>query len=236
MEQALYLKDCYKRTWETRVKSAKGRFVVLEQTCFYPKSGGQPWDTGLIKRLSDGREFRVVFAGKFSGEISHEVDQEGLKEGDEVECGVDWERRYTLMRMHTAAHVLSKVIYDETGAAISGNQLGEDKSRIDFALEDFDKERVQEYVDRANRLIEEGREVRIREMPYKEAVKIPGFVRTRGDLLKKIDMLRVIDIDGFDQQACGGTHLKDISEIGTIKLLRTENKGKNNRRIYFTLE
>ena len=236
MNQPLYMKDSYLRSWKTAVRSVSGKFVVLEDTSFYPKSGGQPCDTGTIKRTGDGEVFRVVYAGRFSGEISHEVDREGLAQGDDVECEVDWERRYILMRCHTAAHVLSKVIYDETGAVISGNQLGTEKSRIDFTLEDFDKDMVQGYVDKANRLIEEGREVRVKSMPYEKAVRIPGFVRTRGDLLKKIDNLRVIEIEGFDQQACGGTHLKDISEIGRIKLLKTENKGKSNRRIYYSVE
>jgi Ser-tRNA(Ala) deacylase AlaX len=234
--EPLYMKDCYLRNWKTRVKSVKDRFVVLEDTAFYPKAGGQPWDTGTIKRLSDGMEFRVLYAGRFSGEISQELDQEGLMAGDEVECDIDWERRYLFMRYHTAAHVLSKVIYNETGAVISGNQLGADKSRIDFTIEQFDREKAQEWVNKTNNIISGGREVKIEFMPFEKAVNIPDFVRTRADLLKKINVLRVINIVGLDQQACGGTHLRNIKEIGTISLLKIENKGKNNRRIYFSIE
>ena len=235
-KEPLYLKDCYLKEWQTKVKSAKGKFIVLEETAFYPKSGGQPGDEGVMKRSSDGRAFKVVFAGKFSGDVSHEVDQEGLQPGDEISCSIDWDRRYVLMRMHTAAHVLTKVIFKESGAVISGNQLGVDKSRIDFALDEFDKAKVQEWVDQANSIIAEGREVRIEFMPREEAMKIPDFVRTMADLIQKIDVLRVIEIEGFDKQACGGTHLKNISEIGRIRLLKTDNKGKKNRRVYYTVE
>jgi len=234
MKDPLYLKDCYLKEWKTKVVSADKKFIVLEDTAFYPNAGGQPFDTGVMK--TGGKEFRVVFVGKFDGKISHEVDQEGLKEGDEVECQIDWDRRYRHMRMHTAAHVLTKVIFKESGAVISGNQLGEEKSRIDFNLEDFDKEKVQGWIDEANGVISEGRDVKLDFMPREEALKIPDFVRTMADLIQKIDVLRVINIEDFDKQACGGTHLKNIKEIGKIKLLKTDNKGKNNRRIYYTVE
>jgi misacylated tRNA(Ala) deacylase len=236
MNEPLYLRDCYLRKWKTRVKSAKGKFVVLEDTAFYAKQGGQPWDTGTMKRASDGKTFRVVYTGIFDGKTSHEVDQEGIAQGDEMECELDWERRYLLMRHHTAAHVLSRVIFNETGALMSGNQLGLDRSRIDFALDTFDKERVKEWIDKANGIISEGREVSIEFMPREEAIKIEGFERTLADLVKKIDVLRVVQIKGLDKQGCGGTHVRNTSEIGRIVLLRTDNKGKSNRRVYFALE
>lgn len=235
MNEPLYLKDCYLKSWKTTVEKADKKFIVLKDTAFYPNAGGQPWDTGEMKRLSDGKVFKVVFVGKFSGNISHEVDGEGLGAGDEVECTLDWDRRYMHMRMHTAAHVFSKVIYDETKAVITGNQLGTEKSRIDFALDDFDRERVQAWVDRANEVISEESEVRIDFLSREEAMKIPDFVR-QPDLIQKIDTLRVIDIKDFDIQPCGGTHLKNIKEIGKIRLLKISNKGKNNRRVYYTIE
>ena len=237
MREPLYLKDCYLKTWKTKVASVSdSKFVVLEDTGFYPASGGQPCDEGMMTRASDSREFKVVYVGKFSGKISHEVDQKGLQPGDEVECSIDWKRRYVLMRAHTAAHVLSKIIYKETGAVISGNQLGLEKSRIDFTLEEFDKQKVQEWVVKANEIIQEDRNVRIEFIPREEAVKIPDFVRTLADLIQKIDVLRVINIRDFDSQACGGTHLRNLKEIGKIRLLKTDNKGRMNRRIYFSVE
>ena len=236
MKEPLYLKDCYLREWKARVKKAKGKFIVLDDTGFYPASGGQPWDEGTMKRVSDGKIFRVVYVGKFSGDISHEVDQEGLNPGDEVECQLDWDRRYLLMRHHTAAHVLSKVIFNETGALISGNQLGTDRSRIDFTLDVFEKDKVQGWIDKTNELIKEERGVKVEFIPREEALKIKDFIRTEADLLQKIDVLRVIHIEGFDKQACGGTHLKNLKEIGKITLVKADNKGKNNRRVYYKVE
>ncbi len=236
MKEPLYLRDCYLKTWKTRVKSAKEKFVVLEDTAFYPKAGGQPWDTGTIKRLSDGREFRVVYAGRFSGEISHELDQEGLRAGDEVECDIDWERRYLFMRYHTAAHVLSGIIYKETGAIITGNQIGEDKTRIDFSLDDFDREKIMSFEERANSLIREAKHVNFLFLSRDDAMKDPELVRLAKGMPSGIKEFRIVEIEDFDRQLCGGTHLRNIKEIGTLKILKLENKGKNNRRVYFSIE
>ncbi|MEA3429864.1 MAG: alanyl-tRNA editing protein AlaXM [Nanoarchaeota archaeon] len=231
----LYFEDCYLQEFDAKVVSVKdGKFIVLDNTAFYPNMGGQPNDTGIM--IKDGEEFKIVFVGKFSGEISHEVDHEGLKEGDSVHCKIDWDRRYTLMRCHTAAHVLSKVIYNETGALTSGNQLGLERSRIDFTLQEFDKEKVRGWIDKANSVIEASGEVKIQFLSRDEAVNISDFIRTNKDLLPKgVNELRIVNIEGFDQQACGGTHLKNIKEIGKIELVKIDNKGKGNRRIYFRL-
>lgn len=234
---ALYLTDCYLKEFDAVVESVEsGKYIVLDKTAFYPNAGGQPYDTGIMKRISDGQEFKVIYVGKFGGEISHEVDKEGLKKGDIIKGKIDWERRYRLMRSHTAAHVISKVIHNDSGALMSGNQLGLEKSRIDFTLENFDREKVEEWVKKANEIIKEKRKVKIKFMPREEALKIKDFVRTYKDLIPQgVKELRVIEIEGFDQQACGGTHLKNISEIGKIQLVKIKNKGKHHRRIYFKL-
>ena len=105
------MNDSYLKEWETTVtKISQGKFVLLEKTAFYPQGGGVEWDTGLIKQ-QDGTIYHVVYTGKFSGDISHEVDTTGLKEGDIVNCYLDWDRRYQLMRYHTGTHVLSGVLY-----------------------------------------------------------------------------------------------------------------------------
>ena len=236
MKDPLYLKDCYLRNWKTRVNSCRGKFIVLEDTAFYPKSGGQPWDTGTIKRISDGKAFRVVYTGKFSGEISHEVDNEGLRPGDEVECDIDWERRYLFMRYHTAAHVLSGLIYKETGAIITGNQISEDKTRIDFSLDDFDREQIMSFEERANTLIREAKPVNFLFLPRDKALKDPDLVRLAKGMPRDIGVFRVVEIEGFDKQLCGGTHLRNIKEIGSLKILKLDNKGKNNRRVYFVVD
>jgi len=230
-----FMQDCYLKEFDTKVKQAKDRYIVLEDTIFYPDSGGQPHDEGTITR-EDGEEYKVVYVGKFSGEISHEVDRPGLKRRDVVHLSLNWERRYTLMKMHTAAHVLSRVLYEEAGANTSGNQLGVDRSRIDFTLDKFERGKIPDWIKRANRIIGEGAKVVKSEMPKEEANKIPGFADPSPHLIKDFEILRVVSIGDMDSQPCGGTHLDDISEIGKIVFLKAENKGRNNRRIYYTIE
>lgn len=228
-----YLIDCYLKEFETTVKSVNDKFVVLEDTIFYPKSGGQPHDVGTIS--VNGETYNVVFVGQFKGAISHEVDRIGLKVGDKVSCVVDWNRRYNLMRMHTAAHVLARIIHDETGANTSGNQLDIDKSRIDFNFENYDKEQVLACFDKANELIRNGCVVEKTFMKKEDALKIPGFAGPSPHLMKDISELRVVDIKGLDVQPCGGTHLDNISEIKGVEFVKADNKGASNRRISFKL-
>ncbi|MCS7134472.1 MAG: alanyl-tRNA editing protein, partial [Candidatus Pacearchaeota archaeon] len=132
----LYLEDSYLREWKTKVSEiffdGTKNFVILEESAFYPGGGGQPRDEGKIIRCEDNKEFKITNIEKKEEKIFHETDQTGLRPGDEVKCFLDWEKRYRMMRMHTAAHILSGIIEEETGALISGNQLGFEKSRIDF--------------------------------------------------------------------------------------------------------
>lgn len=229
-----YQEDSYLKEFETTVEEVNNeKYVVLNDTIFYPNMGGQPNDTGSMTK--DGEEYKVVYVGKFDDKISHEVDKPGLKAGDKVRCIIDWEKRYKLMKYHTAAHILSKIIFKEAGAVTSGNQLGIDGSRIDFTLEQFDRGKVQGWMDETNEIIEKKIPVKIEAMKREEALKIEDFIRTKADLLQKIDVLRIVNIEGFDMQACGGTHVRNTGEIGRIELVKTENKGKDNRRIYFKL-
>lgn len=233
MTKALYLKDSYLRECDATLVSVKdGKFVVLDRTIFYPKGGGQPWDTGKITKNDES--FNVIYVGKFSGEISHEVDRSGLKEGDKVHCILNWERRYRLMRSHTAAHVFASLLCKETGALITGNQLGEDKIRFDFSLKEYNQEILKRYIDKSNELLEKDISVKWYELPKEEAMKIPGVVKMAEALPPDIPHLRIVEIVGVDKQADGGTHVKNLKEVGHIKLLKTENKGKNNRRVYFS--
>lgn len=237
MSEALYLEDCYMKDFMAKVMSVKdGKFVVLDQTAFYPDSGGQPHDTGILIRESDGKKFPVVYVGKFNGKISHQVeDAQELKEGDEVKAIIDWERRHRLMRMHTAAHVISRVLFKETGATTSGNQLGLDRSRIDYSLDCFDKEKLMECIDKANDIVRQGIDVKKSFMKNDVAKEIKGFGEPSPHLIQGFDTLRVVDIEGFDAQPCGGTHLDNTKEIGKIEFVKAENKGKKNRRLYYTV-
>jgi misacylated tRNA(Ala) deacylase len=232
--KALFLVDSYLKESEAAVVSVKdGKYVVLDQTIFYAKGGGQPNDTG--KMIKDNEVYSVVYVGKFSGEISHEVDRAGLQVGDKVRLVLNWERRYRLMRSHTAAHVLAALLNRGTGALITGNQLEEDHVRFDFSLEKFDRTLLELYLARANELFETDVPVKWYELPKKEAMKIPGVVKMAEALPPDLPVLRIVEIVGVDRQADGGTHVKSLKEIGKVGLVKTENKGKNNRRIYFKL-
>jgi len=245
-KKQLYLGDCYMKEFEAEVTSAgrkdeKSQFVVLNRTAFYPSSGGQPHDTGTMTRVKDGSVFRVVFVGKFSGKISHEAEApEGpeLKRGDSVKCAVDWDRRYALMRYHTAAHVLSEVIHKETGARITGNQLDVDRGRIDLDLENFDRDAMQSYADKANGIIGKGLPVRKFFMPREEALKNPDMLSLKNIMPPNLQTWRVVQIGDspyFDIKACGGCHVDSTSEIGNVEIVKIQNKGKSNRRIYYRL-
>ncbi len=234
MTKALFLVDSYLKESNATVVSVKdGKYVVLDRTIFYAKGGGQPHDTG--KMIKGNEVFKVVFVGKFSGEISHEVDHIGLQPGDVVYCGLNWERRYRLMQSHTAAHVLAALLNKGTGALITGNQLEEDHIRFDFSLEKFDKNLLEAYLVKANELFGIDIPVKWYELPREEAMKIPGVIKMAEAFPPDLPVLRIVEIVGVDKQADGGTHVKNLNEIGKIELIRTENKGKNNRRIYFKL-
>ena len=230
--EILYLNDCYIKEFEGTVERVTdNKFVVLDKTAFYPNSGGQPHDTGVL--IKEGMEFPVVYADKFGDVISHEVSRSGLSSGDAVRGIIDWDRRYLFMKSHTACHILSAVIYNETGAQISGNQLGEDKIRVDFSLNNFDREQIKSYEAKVNEIINKKLPVTINIMSNDEAYTIPSVVKLKDVFPPESQEIRVISIPGVDQQACCGTHVLNTGEIPNIEIFKAENKGKNNRRIYF---
>ena len=241
MTEALYFLDCYLTEFKATVeKVTDGKFVVLDRTAFYPESGGQPGDTGKLVRESDGAEFEVLYAGKFNGEISHEIAGEnvsaGLKAGDKVKGFIDWDRRYRHMRMHTATHVIANVIEKEAGAQITGNQLGLDQSRVDFSLEVFDRDRFTEYEKIANAVIAQNHPVNLYLVSRKEAEeKLSRLTTLAKGFSEEISEVRLVEIEGVTIEACGGTHLKNTGEIKGIRIEKLQNKGKSNRRMYFTL-
>ena len=140
------------------------------------------------------------------------------------------------MRMHTSAHIIDAILYQESGALCTGNQLGLDKSRIDFSLDTLDREKIQQYVDIANEWVQKAVDVKIYSLPREDALKIPGIVKLASAMPPEVRELRIVEIPGIDLQADGGTQVKNTSEIGKISLVSVENKGKNNRRMYFTLD
>jgi misacylated tRNA(Ala) deacylase len=235
LEEALYLDDMYLQQFEAEVISVTDeKFIVLSQTAFYPKSGGISYDQGVLIR--DNEEFPVVFVGKFGGKISHEVEKPGLKVGDKITGKLDWNRRYRLMRYHTAAHVLSGAFYKNLKAKITGNEISIDQGRIDFNLDDFDRSLIEEQVEKSNEIVDDDYPVEVYYLKRSEVEENPDLVKLVMGLPKKIDILRIVDIKGFDRQPDGGCHVKSTNEIGKISVKKLVNKGKNNRRLYFTLE
>ncbi len=230
-----YVKDSYRAEFDAVVTSVDGRLVVLSESYFYPVGGGQPTDTGVLVRTADGKKFTVLNVKKGESGPVHELDGEGLVQGDAVCAVIDWQRRHRLMRSHTAAHIVSALINRETGALITGNQLDPEKVRIDFSLEQFDPEAFKAYIDEANRIIAAGRKVSTRIIPRGEALAIPSLSKLAAGLPARITDVRVITILDLDEQACGGTHVKDAAEIGRLEFVKAENKGQKNRRVYFKL-
>ncbi|MCR4369052.1 MAG: alanyl-tRNA editing protein [archaeon] len=232
----LYLDDSYLKECEAIVtKVVDAKFVELDQTIFYSQGGGQPSDSGKIVK-ENGEEARVVFAKAFGENISHQIEPEGiLNEGEKVRCVLDWEKRHKHMRMHTCAHILAGVINKEIGALITGNQLGEEESRMDFNVPEFDKELLKTFEQKGNEIISRGLEITVSYEAREKALARPELFRLKDVLPKDIPMLRIVSIGDFDIQADGGTHVANTREIGKMKITNFKNKGAQNRRIYWTL-
>ena len=240
MTKKLYYDNAYLKEFEATVvgvsKNDEGKavFIELDQTAFYPNGGGQPWDEGEL--VVNGGSYKVGFVGNFDGKISHAVDKEGIKEGDVVLGKIDWERRYKLMRMHTACHVISSVFTKDHGVKFTGGQLGVDKSRFDISLEVFDRGKIQQYIDEANVALATAQDTESYYVSRAEAEEKPELAKLSKGLKEGLDKLRIVKIGDIDEQADGGTHVKNTSEVGVIGLLKCDNKGKSNRRVYFELK
>lgn len=246
MKEALYMDNCYLKEFEAIVESVKDdKYVILNQTAFYPLGGGVAYDTGTLIRnartksgttFSGNEEFPVIYVGKFDGKISHEVSKLGLKSGDKIIGKIDWGRRYKLMRMHTTAHLLASIFHNKANALITGGQIEPDKARMDFSLENFDRNMIDEYFRLANELVQKDAPVKISYMKREEALKIPDMVKLANKMPPNVEILRIVEIESIDRQADGGCHVKSLKEIGTIELVKLENKGKSNRRIYYDVK
>ncbi|MDO8627815.1 MAG: alanyl-tRNA editing protein [Candidatus Diapherotrites archaeon] len=237
MTEKLYLKDSYLKEFSAKVEQVlEGKFVILDRTAFYAQGGGQPSDTGKLV-TADGKEFKVLFVKQFDENVSHEVENASeLQPGIEVKGFVDWEIRYTLMKMHTALHLLSEVIRKETGALTTGNQIDLDETKMDFNIENYTPELVKNFEEKTNQQIARNLEVKITFMSKEEALKNPKFFKLKDVPIKDREEFRIVSIGDFDEQADGGTQVNNTSEIGRIQITKTKNKGTNNKRIYFKLE
>ena len=209
--------------------------VVLDRSLFYPRGGGQMADRGTLRGY--GGTYPVVSVEKRAGTVYHAVDGPLPAVGEEVQGTVDWEHRYLQMRTHTALHVLCGVIYHRFSAHVTGCQMYPDRARMDFTLSDLSKDRVDEIERLSNEAIQAGYPVRVRFIPRREADLMPELIRTKMSLVPAdVDPLRVVEIVGLDLQADGGTHVANTIEVGSIRITKTENKGRENRRLEIELQ
>ena len=243
----LCLSDSYLRRFGatvTAVDPAVG-WIALDRTAFYPGGGGQPVDEGVLEVGDAGgglvRRWRATGMAKDGGQIRHLVEFESAETawpaiGDVIEGEIEWERRYRLMRTHTALHVLCGVVFKLYGALVTGGNMGTDKARMDFELEDLNPARVAEIEARANAEIAAGRDVRVQFLPRAEAFAIPDLIRTKINLLPEgITEVRTVEIVGLDLQADGGTHVANTREVGGLKVVGTRSKGRINKRLEIVL-
>jgi len=236
MTKLLYWYDSYLKEFEATVIKVYGNKVILDKTAFHPRSGGVDCDTGKI--VWNNEEYLVKEVVKENNEVIHILDREPkFKEGDIVRGYIDWDRRYRLMRLHTAAHILSAVLYRDYGALVTGGEVTSEYSREDYNLsvENW-REAFEKAVEEVNRIIEKSIPVKIYFLKREEAMKIPGVVKLMERMPPDIEEWRIVEIEGIDIQADGGPHVSNTKEIGGIKILKLENRGKNKKRIYYTLK
>jgi misacylated tRNA(Ala) deacylase len=235
MTELLYQTDSYLREFDATVASVEGNAVALDRTAFYPGGGGQPNDMGTLNR--EGRMWRVTKVRKAGDVVWHEVEETPPPAGTSVHGVLDWERRYKLMRTHTAMHILCGVVFRDYGALVTGGNMEPLRGRMDFEFETMRQELVREIEDKINVEVANARDVRIKILPREEAFQIPDLIRTKINLLPEgITQVRTVEIVGLDLQADGGTHVANTRQVGHIRVVDYKSKGKINKRIEVAVE
>lgn len=236
MTDLLYLTDAYLQTFPANVIAHVDGGVVLDRSAFYPGGGGQPHDTGS---LSSGEQlWAVTMVRRVQGEPVHYLEGDELPAvGATVTGNLDWQRRYQLMRTHTAMHILCGVIWRDYGASVTGGNMDPLQGRMDFEFETMRAELVGEIEQAINAEVVAARPVKVCILPRAEAFQIPDLIRTKINLLPEgIEEVRTVELEGLDLQADGGTHVANTREVGPIRVVDYKSKGKINKRIYVELE
>jgi misacylated tRNA(Ala) deacylase len=241
MTRQIAIVDAYRKECDAKVISAEGALVELDQTVIFPTGGGYPSDTGTISwKGADGSGAiaKITEATKKEGKVFHKLDAAlGAlpPAGDSVRVTLDWERRHKLIRMHTSAHMLGALMY-KRGAQVTGNQLGVEQTRFDFNCPTgLQREMFDEAAAELNDILKGSAGLKIYELPREEALKIGGISKFASGMLQSFAVLRIVEIPGIDIQADGGPHVKNINEIGQLKIEKVENKGAQNKRLYYSL-
>ncbi|MHA1215242.1 MAG: alanyl-tRNA editing protein [Candidatus Hodarchaeales archaeon] len=243
MTKRLYLEDNYLKSFEAKVEKITENSIILDQTAFYPESGGQPGDKGKI--FSGALNFDIIDTRQHKGHIIHIVESSDdlsfLNIGSFVKCHIDWDRRYRFMRAHTAQHIISRFFQINYTAETVSTQLKPDTSRLDFhPLNKLTLPDLQEITDDINAILSKNLNVNIFFLPRDEAI---DYLEKKDYQTKYLNMVpnsvkefRIVAIDDYDWAACAGTHVSNTSEVGSIKLERIKNKGKLRERIFYSLE
>lgn len=234
MTQRLYQTDAYLRQFEARVLDVDGQWIEFDQTAFYPPGGGQPGDQGELRRAAD--LWVVGQLRQQSGRIWHQVDGPPPAIGSVLHAELDWQRRYALMRTHTAMHILCGVIWRDYQASVTGSSMDLLRGRMDFEFETMRAELIGAIEAAINAEVRAARPVQTRILPRAEAFAIPDLIRTKINLLPEgIREVRVVEIVGLDLQADGGTHVANTREVGPLRVVDYKSKGAINKRIVVEL-
>ncbi len=237
MTRKLFWEDPYLKRFEAVITDAGMEGIFLDSTAFYPSGGGQPGDTGRL--MVDGKIIDIIDTRKLDDRIAHITNS--ISESHEAKTvgEINWPRRYQHMRFHTAIHLIDAIVNrnPEYAGLITGSQIYEDRARVDFSLESLDPELANSIIKETNEVIEEKHKVISYFIDAEEAKRIENLARTvpGRELLLKMDTIRIVEIEGVDRQADGGTHVANTSEIGEISLVKIENKGRNNKRMVISI-
>ena len=235
LTELLYQIDSYLKEFDAKVIEVRGNSVMLDRTAFHPLSGGLDSDRGIIRYGS--QEYNVLQASLESEEkVWHALDiVPKFNVGDKVVGLIDWDKRYKIMKLHTASHILSSIMFNRYGALITGGHIDAEHAKDDFNLQSSDKAVFEEAVEETNNIIQKGLDVKIYFLDRDEALKIPGVIKLAQRIPPNVRLLRIVEILGVDVQADGGPHVRNTREIGGIVLEKVENKGKGRKRIYYRL-
>jgi misacylated tRNA(Ala) deacylase len=230
-----FQKNAYLKVFDANVLAVEGQDVALDATAFYPGGGGQPHDLG---RLEAGDAcWPVVALRRQDDLVWHTVEGAPPQMGARLQGVLDWERRYALMRTHTALHILCGVVWRDYGAKVTGGNMQPLQGRLDFEFENLQRELVDEIEAKINAEVAAAHPVRVGFLPRAEADLHPDLIRTKINLLPEgITIVRIVEIEGLDVQADGGTHVANTQEVGAIRISDYKSKGRINKRLELTLE
>jgi misacylated tRNA(Ala) deacylase len=224
--ELLYLHDAYLNSFDARVIGVRESAVALDRTAMYPTGGGQPHDTGEINGV------HVIDVKKEDLLVWHTLDGVLPDLGDTVKVAIDWDRRHALMRTHTALHVLCGVIWNEWRVPVTGGNMEPLSARMDFEFDPLPEGFATTVEQLVNTALAADYPIAVSFLPRDTAIADQDLIRTKVNMIpESVSEIRVVDIVGLDKQADGGTHVRSTAEVGRIKVLKTENKGKGNKRI-----